>query len=437
MKKLRYLGIAVLTALLLWVNQGALWAIPFGGGSDGAGGVVQPVPVRPATPATPAAPTAPVNTAATEIRGVWLTNVDSSVLFSRKTVDQALQQLADYHFNTVYPAVWSWGYTLYPSAVAERVIGYKQGLYPDYEETGRNEELENAQGDRDTLQEVITLAHNRQLSVIPWFEFGFMLPATSPLIQRHPDWLTQKQGSLPGARLYQEGTHRRVWLNPFHPQVQRFILELLGELAANYDIDGLQFDDHFSLPVAFGYDPYTVNLYRQEHGGKSPPTNPEDPEWTRWRADKITNFVDQVFRTVKARRPNAVLSVSPNPAYFAYHYSLQDWPRWRDMGYVEELIVQVYRANIDSFRQTLRDRSIQQASSHIPTGIGILTGLRNAPVPISLIQQQVQTARSMGFHGVSFFFYESLWQAAPGETRGDRLHALEQLFASPRNRTQI
>jgi len=43
----------------------------------------------------------------------------------------------------------------------------------------------------------------------------------------------------------------------------------------------------------------------------------------------------------------------------------------------------------------------------------------------------------MGFDGVSFFFYETLWQVAPGETLGDRTHALRQLFAGPQTRSQI
>ena len=421
MKRVRYLGLTILTAVWLGLGQGLLWALPFEAPAAG-GEAIPPVSISATT---------------TEIRGVWLTNIDSPVLFSRKTVEQALQRLADYNFNTVYPVVWNWGYTLYPSQVAEREIGYAQGLYPDFEELGRNEALEAAQGDRDMLQEVITLGHERHLTVIPWFEFGFMAPAVSSLTERHPDWLTQKRGALPAAQFSQEGDHNRVWLNPLHPHVQRFMLELIGELADNYDIDGIQFDDHFSLPVEFGYDPYTISLYQREHGGQSPPADYADPEWVRWRADKITDFMDLVFRTVKARRPDAVISVSPNPAYFAYHYSLQDWPRWRQLGYVEELVVQVYRGSLESFRQTLRDRSIQRSSRHVPTGIGILTGLRNAPVPISLIRQQVQTARSMGFRGVSFFFYESLWQVAPGETLGDRTYALEQLFAQPQSRAQI
>jgi len=426
MKGFRYFGLTILTALWLGLSQGSLCALPFG----------YPPTVGPTAP-VPTVPTTPAESPQRELRGVWLTNIDSAVLFSRQSVEHGLQQLADYHFNTVYPVVWNWGYTLYPSQIAKREIGYAQGLYPDFDGVGRNEELEAAQGDRDLLQEVITLGHERHLTVIPWFEFGFMAPAKSPLAERHPDWLTQKHGPLPAAQFSQEGDHNRVWLNPFHPHVQRFMLELLGELADNYDIDGIQFDDHFSLPVEFGYDPYTVGLYQREHGGQSPPSNYNDPDWVRWRADKITDFMDLIFRTIKARRPNAIISVSPNPAYFAYHYSLQDWPRWRDLGYVEELVMQVYRASLDSFRQTLRDRTLYDANRHVPISIGILSGLRNAPVSASLIRQQVQTARSMGFQGVSFFFYESLWQVAPGETLSDRTRTLQQLFAQPQPRAQI
>ena len=59
----------------------------------------------------------------TEVRGVWLTNVDSDVLFSRDRLNNALQRLSRLNFNTVYPTVWIRGYTLYPSSVAERTVG--------------------------------------------------------------------------------------------------------------------------------------------------------------------------------------------------------------------------------------------------------------------------------------------------------------------------
>ncbi len=190
------------------------------------------------------------------------------------------------------------------------------------------------------LKELIEIAHKRDLKVIPWFKFGFMAPADSALAMRHPDWLTQKND---GSLITAEGDHDRVWLNPFHLEVQSFILEMVAELAQNYDIDGFQVDDHMGLPVAYGYDEYTVNLYKQEHKGEAPPLDPMDADWTRWRADKITNFMGQVFTTLKTYSPPAVMSVSPNPHVFAYEFYLQDWDTWLKRGYVEELIIQLYR----------------------------------------------------------------------------------------------
>ena len=49
-----------------------------------------------------------------ELRGVWITNVDSDVLFSRQSIVDAMDYLADQGFNVVFPVVWNKGYTLHP-----------------------------------------------------------------------------------------------------------------------------------------------------------------------------------------------------------------------------------------------------------------------------------------------------------------------------------
>ena len=385
---------------------------------DAAVAALVPERIQPAAVSPTASPTK-------EIRGVWLTNIDSEVLFSRANLESGLQRLARLNFNTVYPTVWNWGYTLYPSEVARRTFGYQQGLYPDVDNTGeRNEALEAAQGDRDMLLELIELARPLGLRVIPWFEFGFMAPADSTLARRHPDWLTQKaDGSLVKA----EGIHNRVWLNPFHPEVQQFMLDMVSELVANYPIDGFQVDDHFGLPAAYGYDPYTVSLYRREHNGQAPPADIYDPEWTRWRANKITGVMGRTFEVVKTRQPNAIVSVSPNPHEFAYKYFLQDWDTWVNRGYVEELIVQLYRSDLGRFVWEMNRAPAQAARRHIPTAVGVLSGLRGRPVPMDWIQEQVAAIRDRSYAGVSFFFYESLWWSDT-ETLDQRQQSLQQLF---------
>jgi uncharacterized lipoprotein YddW (UPF0748 family) len=204
-----------------------------------------------------------------ELRGVWLTNIDSDVLFSKDRLNKGIKQLAKLNFNTVYPTVWSGGYTLYPSQVALQATGETHRLYPDRQETGRRDSREAAQSDRDMLEELITVARDQNLHVVPWFEFGFMAPANSALVKRHPDWITQRRD---GTKVVMKETkHPRVWLNPFHPEVQKLLIDLVSEVVTRYDVDGIQFDDHFGLPAPWGYDPYTVNLFQDSHKSRMGP----------------------------------------------------------------------------------------------------------------------------------------------------------------------
>lgn len=336
-----------------------------------------------------------------EVRGVWLTNVDSDILFSRDRLTQGLQRLASMNFNTVYPTVWNKGYTLYPSAAAERAIGRKIDPNP-------------ALQGRDMLAELIEEAHQQNISVIPWFEFGLKVPVKSEVVRRHPNWVTYRRN----ARHVAQGENGKVWLNPFHPMVQRFMVSLISEMIVKYDVDGIQIDDHLSLPVDLGYDTFTAQIYQREKGGR-PPNNPNDPTWMKWRANKLTALVTQIHDAVKSRKPNALVTLSPNPHGYAYTTSLQDWRTWERRGLVDEIVLQVYRDQLNEFTTELDRPEIKAAKKRVPVSIGILTGLKNRPVPIERIKQQVQAARDRNFAGVAFFFYESL---------GDRDAAFQTLF---------
>lgn len=350
----------------------------------------------------------------TELRGVWLTNIDSNVLFERDRLKNALQRLNNLNFNTVYPVVWNWGYTLYPSKVAAKVIG--RSLDPE----------PGLQG-RDMLKEIVTEGHKKGLKVIPWFEFGFMAPADSLLAKNRPQWLTSRND---GSKIVKEGIHERVWLNPFHPEVQTFIQDLIVEIVRNYDIDGIQFDDHFGLPSELGYDAYTVALYKKEHRGQAPPQDPKNPAWVRWRANKITDFMKRVFTAIKANQKDCIVSVAPNPQRFSYEYYLADWQRWERMGLVEDLVLQIYRDDLNVFIKELEYPEVKAARSHIPVSIGILSGLKNRTVPIEQIKTQVEKVRDRKFAGVSFFFYETLWNLSQ-EQPLKRQIGLKRIFPTP------
>jgi uncharacterized lipoprotein YddW (UPF0748 family) len=166
------------------------------------------------------------------------------------------------------------------------------------------------------LTTLINQAHRQGMLVIPCFEFGLMVSPGSELTLKHPNWLTQKRD---GSRDWVGAAGGVEWLNPFHPDVQKFITDLVLEIVTQYDVDGIQFDDHTSLPI-------------------------------------------------------------------------------------------------------------QEAQQKIPAGVGVLTGLRTKLVPMPLIQAKVRSAQERGL-GISFFYYESLWELAQ-EPIPDRQATLQTLFTA-------
>jgi uncharacterized lipoprotein YddW (UPF0748 family) len=367
----------------------------------------QPDPDMPAPPGP--SPIAPVsNIPRTEIRGVWMTNNDLPMLEDRTKVRNAMSQLRTLNFNTIYPVVWNSGYVNYPSSVAARY-----GIQPF---------VRRGTDGHDILADLVSQAHGQNLMVIPWFEFGFMVPQTAELATLHPDWLTETRD---GTQVSGGPAGEVAWLNPMHPEVQRFLTELVMEAVNNYDIDGVQFDDNLGLPREFGYDVYTKALYQRETK-KSVPSNPADGAWVKWRADKITAFVKQLNQSVKARKPKAIFSISPNYYDHAYKLTLQDWLTWVRQGLVDEVIMQVYRSDLNSFTAKINRPEIIESQQRVSTAIGILTGLRRRPVSIEQIKSQTRTAQQRGL-GVSYFYYESLWEDAP-ESLMDRIAGFQFLF---------
>lgn len=365
------------------------------------------LPALAQAPANPASPPAP----RPELRGVWLTANDMPVLRDRERMAESVGRLAALGFNTLYPVVWNGGMAYYPSSVVK-----ERGLQ-DFTYLG-------LQG-QDVLGELIAEGRRQRLLVIPWFEFGFMAPLDSTLARRHRAWLTEKQG---GGLTSMSAAGEVAWLNPFRPEVQQLITDLVLEVVGTYGADGIQFDDHMTLPREFGYDAFTTALYRRETG-RNPPTNPADAAWVKWRADKITAFMDQLSKAVRARRPGAIVSISPNYYDFAYKLQLQDWLTWVRRGIADELLVQIYRSDLPSYSPHLLRPEVQESRQRIPTAIAILSGQRSRPTPIGLIQQKVLANRQAGL-GVAFFYLESLWELGP-EAAEQRQTALARLFAVP------
>jgi hypothetical protein len=337
-----------------------------------------------------------------EVRGVWLTDVDSDVLASRENIEAGMRFLAENGFNVVYPVVWNGGYTLYPSPTLASVIGVDR---------------DPAIGQRDVLQEVLVEAHRFGLEVIPWMEYGFASSFGQDggaLLAARPEWAAR---TFIGDKVQRNGFY---WMSGLNPEVQQFILDLMTEILA-YDVDGIQGDDRLpAMPVTGGYSAAAVAQYRTDHGGADPPPDERNPDWIQWRADQLTAFAARIRDHVKAVDPNLKVVFSPSVWPWSRDNYMQDWPAWIAAGIPDIVHPQLYPPpprSVDAYHALVHDMvgtspgdflgyiPPDQRSTLFP---GLLIKAGTDLVGADRVLPMMAEHRALGLPGESFFFYEGL-----------------------------
>ncbi|MFM8259606.1 MAG: glycoside hydrolase family 10 protein [Vulcanococcus sp.] len=321
--------------------------------------------------------------------GVWLTNSPSPLYYDPGRIDQAVAELAEAGFNTLYPNVWSRGTTFHRSSWAP--------MEPALAQAGVR---------HDPICRLTEQAHRRGLQVIPWLEYGLMEPADAAVVRQNPEWVLQKRDGSSSVELH---GRPMVFLNPAHPGVRARFLGLIGEIVQRCKVDGIQLDDHFAWPVELGYDAYSRDLYRQA-SGREPPDDHTDRAWMTWRRHQLTGLLRELRRVLKTSgEGTAYVSLSPGPFRFAYNTWLQDWEIWALGSLIDELVVQNYAYSLAGFERDLRQPALVKASSWgIPVEIGILSGFGGRTTPMGTLAEKVRLAAQRG-HGIIYFYWEGLW----------------------------
>jgi uncharacterized lipoprotein YddW (UPF0748 family) len=360
-----------------------------------------------------------------ELRGVWITNVDSDVLTSDVKIAQAMNYLSSIGINVIFPVVWNAGYTLYPSAVMKDLIGIE--IFPNA-----------SYAQRDPLKRLIIEAHRNGMEVIPWFEYGlatkYATGASSlgEILTAKPEWASKVLNGKVTTNEYGGGLPSFVWMNGLHPEVQDFMLSLVTEVVDTYDVDGIQGDDRLpALPVDGGYDSVTVTQYKAEHFDTPPPTNYADAAWMRWRANKLNHFMKRIYDSVKVRDQNLIVSSGPSEYAWGYGRLLQDSKSWVDSGMIDNFIPQLYPD--EGTRSTPQGAingyifRLDRALGYVPNakkGIffgGVLSKVGSYVADYSTLIGNVNANRARGILGETYFFYEGI--ANTNRKNGDSLRA--------------
>jgi uncharacterized lipoprotein YddW (UPF0748 family) len=205
----------------------------------------------------------------------------------------------------------------------------------------------------DPLAFAIEESHRRGIELHAWFNpFRVQHPAAPDLAptsiaRRKPTWVKQYGDYL--------------WLDPGIPEVHDYVLEIIAEAVARYDLDGVHMDDYFY--------PYPIN---DDEG--TPLPFPDEESWERyvnaggalgrddWRRDNINRFMESLHRVVKEVDPHVKVGISPfgiwrpgHPeqivGFDPYEKLYADSRIWLQEGWLDYFTPQLYWS-IDSVGQS-------------------------------------------------------------------------------------
>lgn len=310
--------------------------------------VEKPVPSVQGKPAPVLPPSATPQT----VRGVWLTTLAGldwptpassdipsdarRISVQQKALTDKLDNLVSAGVNTIFFQVKPDGTALYRSALLpwSDVLTGEVGKDPGY----------------DPLAFLLTEAHKRGLKVHAWLnpyrvssntqaKTAAALKRTlslspSSVYALHPEWIRTASD--------------RFVLDPGIPEVRDWIVSVVVELVAHYDVDGIHFDDYFyyETPNSRLADDATYRKYGQEFAIKGD-----------WRRHNTLLLIQRVSAAIKSAKPQVEFGVSPAGIWrnaendprgsdtrggAAYDISYADTRLWVEQGLLDYIVPQIY-----------------------------------------------------------------------------------------------
>lgn len=338
-----------------------------------------------------------------EIRAIWL---DRGTIVRAKSVDgltKIFDQLAAAGFNTVFIETVNASYPIYPSRVAPEQNPLTRGW--------------------DPLAAAVRLAHERGMELHAWV-WAFAAanqrhnailnqPANypGPVLKAHPDWaMFDRQG-----RLFASDT-KKAFLDPANPEVRRYLLTLIEEIATRYDVDGIQLDyirypfQDFQGKQSYGYGQAARQIFKEQTGYDPIKVYPSNRElwqkWTNFRVQQIDSFVATVAQRLRSQRPNLILSaaVFPLPRAERVQRLQQNWEDWAIRGDIDLMVPMTYAMDSRAL-QTLAQPSLLDSS--LGSAL-ILPAIRLLNMPTITAVDQIQLLRDLPAGGYALFAVENL-----------------------------
>jgi uncharacterized lipoprotein YddW (UPF0748 family) len=366
---------------------------------------------------------APATPADTEARALW---VRSTSLSSPAAVAAMVKSARSGHFNTLLVQVRARGDAYFTSSLEPRAASL------------------SAQPDSfDPLALTLKLAHDQGIRVHAWIDIGLVssavqLPAArTHVVYRHPEWLMVPRALArdmllldANSQLYldkltrwtraQSGDVEGLYLSPVPEAAANATVAVVADLAARYPIDGVHLDYIRYPDDEFDYSRLALEAFRAEMlSGLDPETGQQKdratgqdlvawPEaypdqWRQFRRNRLTNLVTRIRESVKARRPDIIVSaaVVPDPDD-ALSRRLQDWAGWVRQGLLDVVCPMAYATDRAGFAAQVTQATQGAGSRPVWAGIGAYRLSSSDTI------ENIRIARRLGAAGIILFSYDAL-----------------------------
>ncbi|HLS28181.1 MAG TPA: family 10 glycosylhydrolase [Opitutales bacterium] len=264
-----------------------------------------------------------------EIRALWAQGWVAD-LHSPAGIDKLIADARAANFNTLFVQMRRRADTLYFSDIDPRISSGVPGF-----------------SNFDALEYILQKAREQSppLEIHAWIVVYPVDRATSDpkhVTNAHPEWMTQRETGEIIQRL-----------DPGHPGVQQYLLDVAMELITKYDIDGLHYDYVRYETNVEGYNPVSVQRFQKLHNRIDFPA-PDDPEWSEFRRNQVTDLVRNIYLHAMAVRPEVKISAatitwSPGPHNLdgfpstrPYYDILSNWPAWMEEGIIDLNVPMAY-----------------------------------------------------------------------------------------------
>ena len=227
-----------------------------------------------------------------EMRGVWVSYMELSMENESSKTQKAFedkfteiaQKCRESGFNTLIVQVRPFCDALYKSSYFpwSHILTGTQGENPQY----------------DALQIMCDICKENNLKIHAWVNpYRVSSNETPKKLSDNNPYIKNTEIGIK--------TDNGIFLDPSNETAQQLISDGVKEIAENYDVDGIQFDDYFYPTEDESFDKKQYEAYIEKYGKEN------SMSLDNWRMQNVNTLICKVYRTIKSVDSSVEFGISP------------------------------------------------------------------------------------------------------------------------------